>query len=272
MIPENAVSAAEFLIALRSEGRVATSPPDGLEPGTVADGYRIQEAFLAGWPHPQTGWKIGATAAAVQERFGLSEPFCGPFFGPNVYASPARPVAGDFPHLCLESEFAFRFARALPAREATYARAEIAEAIDAVIPAIELVGPRFDSLLFGHAAMAIADCGMNAGFVLGEPVLDWQTYDLPNHPVVLRLDGEVVAEGCGANVLGDPMAVLEWTVNHLSERGIGVGEGMVVSTGTMTGLVHVLPDQDAVADFGSLGQVAVTFTGAAHRQNVSKAG
>jgi 2-keto-4-pentenoate hydratase len=46
----------------------------------------------------------------------------------------------------------------------------------------------------------------------------------------------------------------------LSARGIGVGAGQIISTGTCTGLQYVEPDQTAVADFGGLGSVELSFT------------
>jgi 2-keto-4-pentenoate hydratase len=264
MEKDRVAAAAAALKALREEKRVVTALPDGLAPASVAEGYAVQDAFIACWPDQVVGWKVGATAAAVQEKFGLSEPFSGPVFARDVQTSPAAPVARDFPHLCLESEFAFRFTRSLPARAQRYERAEIIAALGALVPAFELIGPRFDSLLSGRAPMAIADCGVNAGLVLGVPVDDWQGYDLPNHRVVLQVEGVEVAAGSGANVLGDPIKVLEWAVNHLSTRGIGLEAGQLISTGTTTGLSYVRPGQRAVADFGALGQVEAVFAGPPH--------
>lgn len=269
MTPETVSAAAKALVELRAASRVVGGLADGLEPETLADGYRVQDAFRGLWPHPVAGWKIGATAPAVQEKFGLDSPFAGPFFSPDVHASPARLEAAVFPHLCLESEFAFRFGHGLPPRETAYGRDEILDAIESLVPAIEIVGPRFDSLLFGRAPMAAADCGVNAGMVIGAPVTSWRETDLTAHPVILLVDGAVVAEGTGANVLGSPLVVLDWAVNHLSGRGIGIAAGQLISTGTTTGLIHVEHGQDAVADFGSFGRVAVTFTGEAHPQQVS---
>jgi len=253
--------AAGLLAALRREGALASALPEGIAPATIADGYAIQDRFRALWGQPVAGWKIGATAAAVQAKFGVSEPFAGPFFAPDVYQSPARPPSARFPHHCLECEFAFRFSRRVAPRATRYVRDEIGQAIDAVVPAFEIVGPRFDSLLFGRAPTAIADCGVNAGIVLGKPFAGWRDLDLPGHGVRLRVNGEPRAEGSGANVLGDPVAVLEWAVNHLSVRGIAIEPGQHISTGTTTGIAYVAPGDNAVADFGAIGTIEVRFGG-----------
>ena len=66
-------------------------------------------------------------------------------------------------------------------------------------------------------------------------------------------------EGTGALVLGDPVKVLEWLVNALRVRGLAILPGQFVMTGTMTGIHAPQPGETAVADFGDLGTVEVTF-------------
>ncbi|MCB1510401.1 MAG: hydratase [Hyphomicrobiaceae bacterium] len=260
--------AAAQLAAWRAESTVGSELPEELRPQDASDAYTIQDAFMKAWPDRRVGWKIGATAVPLQQKLGVTEPFAGPFYAADTVGTPARHPARLFPHLCIESEFAFRFSAALPPRPAPYARADILAAIGSVLPAIELVGPRFDTLLFGRAPTAIADCALNAGFVLGDDSSAWRQLDLVAQPVVLRVDGRIVAEGTGANVLGDPVVVLEWAVNHLSKRGHGIAAGEIISTGTTTGLVHIEPNQTAVADFGPLGEVSVLFEGEPHPAHV----
>jgi 2-keto-4-pentenoate hydratase len=259
--PEAADRAADLLIAARRAVDPLAELPLDVRPATAEEGYAIQDRFLARWPGPVTGWKVGATAKPVQEKFGVSEPFAGPVFAGDTFASPARVAASAYLHRAIECEFAFRFGARLAPRSGGYTREEIRAAIDAVVPAIEIVGPRFEDLLFARAPTAIADCGVNAGIVLGAPVSDWRGIDFARHPVQLTVDGKVAAEGTGAAVLGDPFNVLDWLVAHLSARGIAIEAGQIVSTGTTTGIAYPPTGSDAVADFGRLGQVALRFVG-----------
>lgn len=253
------IAAADILIAARREQRQLDALPEAMRPTTLADGYAIQDAVRERFGDLVAGWKTGATAAAVQAKFGTDQPFAGPFFSKTVLKSPAVVPAADYFHRAIECEFAFRFGRALPVRAAAYGWAEIADAVDAVVPAIEIVGPRFTDLLFGRVPTAVADCAVNQGFVFGQASTDWLGLDLPAHPVRLTVDGRVAADGTGANVLGDPRIALEWTVNHLQRRGIPVDAGQILSTGTTTGIVVLAAGEAAVADFGRLGQVALTL-------------
>lgn len=238
--------------------------PADIEPRSIMDGYRAQDAFRAIWPQRVAGWKVGATALPVQQKFGIGEPFCGPFFAPDVSASPAILPAARFPHRLLECEIAIRFGKAIEPRKEPIDRRALLAAIDAVIPAFEIVSPRFPTLLFGRAPLAVADCGLNAAIVLGNPFTSWRDLDLASLKVILYVEGVAKGEGSGAHVLGSPLNVLDWLVAHLASRDIVLEAGSIVLTGTTTGVVPVPLDQVAVADFGPLGTIELKFFGPAH--------
>lgn len=259
MTPQQCELAAGALSAAREACKMMPGLDEGLTPATMDEAYAIQDAFMRKWDAPIAGWKVAATAEKVQKIYAVDEPFCGPFYAPTTFTSPAEPNAESFGYLCIESEFAFSFGSTLAARDSAYGRAEILDAIAAVLPAFELISPRFDSLLQDRAALAAADCALNGGFVLGAPYTGWRGLDLAAHPVRLSIAGEVRAEGTGADVLGHPFNVLDWLVNHLSRRGIDLNAGEVVSTGTCTSFICLEQGQKAVADFGRLGTVEVTF-------------
>jgi 2-keto-4-pentenoate hydratase len=264
---------AQALASARRQHRVLPAPaPSAALPATLADAYRLQDAFMAEWRAPVAGWKAGATAAPVQARFGVTGPFAGPVYADDVLASPAAPASARFAHHCLECEFAFRIATRLAPRAQPFTRAEVEAAVGALVPAIEIISPRFDRLPFEAPLLAIADCGLNGGLVTGRAIADWRGIDLAGHRVRLLVDGVPRAEGTGANVLGDPVLSLVWTANHVRERGRALEAGALVSTGTMTGLTYVAPGARAVADFGALGTVEVTFGGPPHPALVAPAG
>ena len=259
MTPEAIVAAAQTLAEARRATQALRALPPGQAPDGIEEGYAVQSAFVELWDEAPVGWKIACTAEEVQKLYGLSEPFFGAVFPATVFESGARPEAARFQHLCLECEFAFRFERGLPAREAAYGRDEVLDAVGTLMPAYEIIAPRFDSLLMDAVGTAAADCALNGGLVLGAPVADWRERDLGAAPVTLTVDGAFRAEGRGANALGHPFNALDWLVNALSRRGLGLAAGAVVSTGTCTGINYVEPGQTAVADFQELGRVEVTF-------------
>lgn len=251
--------AAGVLVDARRSARPLKAFPDNIRPTSVEEGYQVQAAFRKLWKDKIAGWKIGATAKPVMAKFGISEPFMGPFYADRVHTSPARLEAKCFNHLVIETEFAYRLGRALPPRPSGYARAEIVESVDAIVPAFELINCRLETLPLDNAPVAIADCGLNGAMVLGPAITDWRDLDVPHHSVRLLVDGVVKGEGTGASALDDPRNVLDWAINKLSRDGVGLEKGQVLSTGTCTGVVFLEPHQTAVGDFGTLGKIEVRF-------------
>ncbi len=100
---------------------------------------------------------------------------------------------------------------------------------------------------------------LNYCMVFGTPITDWRGIDVANHPVQLRIDGEVKGQGKGSDCLGDPRNVLDWVVEKLRVAGIGLKKGEILSTGTCTGMAPLLKGQTAVGDFGPLGKIELRF-------------
>jgi 2-keto-4-pentenoate hydratase len=196
----------------------------------------------------------------MQEFWRIAAPIYGPVFRRTVFQSPGSLRARDFHHTMLESEFAFRFGADLPPRAKPYARDEIVAAVDALIPAFEIISSRVAKLSPDKVPLVVADFCANGGAVCGRPIEDWHAIDLPARKVALHLGGALCEQGSGADVLGNPLNVLDWFVNALRAQGIALARGQFVLTGTMTGLRTAEVGQPAVADFGDLGKVQVTFT------------
>lgn len=239
----------------RCGGQRLSGMPDGQHPQSIADGFAVQQAIIALSGEPIVGWKIACTAKPVQELFGVDEPFFGAVFRSVLFDSPAEIEAARFPVGCIESEVAFRIGTDMPPRTEPYSTDDVRSAVDAVLPAFELIEPRFDSLLTDAAPLAFADCALNGGLVVGEPIADWREIDLAALPIALRVDGTVVAEGQGANALGHPLKALQWLANAMSNRGLVLEAGQIVASGTCTGINYVKAGQTAVGEFGPLGHV-----------------
>ena len=230
---------------------------------SVENAYGVQREIASLAALARVGWKVGTTSAAAQRLLGTGEPATAPMFADHCFQSPTEVAVFAGQDTSVESEFAFRFARDLPPRETSYGRAEVLAAVAAVCPAVEVVGCRFEGGFDDLGAVRlVADMVANTAWVEGPQRRDWRGMDLRSHAVRLHRDGEAVAKGVGANALGDPLNVLEWTANHLSALGDGIRAGEVVSTGTCTGVTPIAPGETLVADFGDLGRVEVRFVAA----------
>jgi 2-keto-4-pentenoate hydratase len=250
-----AAQAAALLIAARGGERLPALPPD-LAPRDAAEAYAIQDAVLArlgapvGWP---IGWKVGA-------KTPTAEPASAPMLPGTVLMSPARLVGPAIKPRAVECEFAFRLGRSLPPEGAPYTREAVLDAIDALVPAMEVLDSRYRDPDALERISVLADNLSSGAFVLGEPILDWRRVDLARQPARLVVDGAVIAETVDANPAGDPLRLVAWLANALPARGLWLKAGTVVSTGSLTGIVPVGPGAATRAEFPGLGQVEVGFT------------
>ena len=73
-------------------------------------------------------------------------------------------------------------------------------------------------------------------------------------------DGEEVAAGIGADVLGDPCEAMVWLANELRARGLGLLAGDLVITGACTPPHPIAAGDAMTGDFGALGRVEVAFS------------
>jgi len=231
-----------------------------VEPTSEEEAYALQNAVIGLLGQPIAAYKVGSTSKEAQRILGTSEPGSCPVPTPYLHASPARLALVPDQMPAIEGEFAFRLGRDLPARAADYTRNDVADAIDAVAGAVEVVGTRLEGGLAGKGRYLVtADCGANIALVVGGWTTDWRPLDLKSHRVAIAIDGIPAGEGVGARALDDPLNVMIWLANHQSKRGLGLRKGQCVSTGTCTGIDYVKPGKGVVADFGSLGTVESTF-------------
>ena len=261
----DAEAAARLLWQHREAGSALEALPPPLRPLGRSDAHAIQACLPRVTGRAVVGWKIAATSTAGQAHIGVSGPLAGRVLAGLVDADDdAVSLAGN--RMCVaEPEFAFRVGRALAPRSAPYAVEEVLEAVDALLPSIEVPNSRFADFVRAGEPQLIADDACAHRFALGVPTgADWRRIDLRIHRVratVCGADGRerLVREGDGTAVLGDPRVALTWLVNELSGLGVTLEAGQFVSTGTCMVPLAVKPGDQVEVDYGPLGRVGARF-------------
>jgi 2-keto-4-pentenoate hydratase len=212
--------------------------PGDLAPRSVADAYTVQAEYAglrAASLGSVAGYKIALTTPAMRAMVGIPEPVAGDLLERTLRRSPARVSAADYQRLLVEFEIAVELGEDLPAVDAPYTRERVARAVVAVMPALELADDRLADLevLRAHPLMLIAENAWNEGAVLGAPVSDWRRLDLEAVRGVASINGAVVGEGFGADVMGNPLEAVAWIANNLASRGLGLWRSDVVITGSL---------------------------------------
>ncbi|MFB6103050.1 MAG: 2-keto-4-pentenoate hydratase [Haloplanus sp.] len=236
-------------------------PTDPIEASvSVADGYAIQRAMLdrrEADEGPAVGYKVGFTSDAIQEELGVDEPAYGRILADTV-RSEGRLDDDGLIDPKIEPELAVRLDESL---DPPVTPVDALDAASAVVPVVEVVDSRIRDWTV-DAGSAVADNALAARVVHGDRIGDPTSLDLSLEGVAVRRNGEQVATGVGADVLGGPARVVAWLAGALAERGERLTAGDLVSTGSLTPLVPLEPGDTVEARFASLGTVSVARSAA----------
>ncbi len=255
---EQITKSATLLWDTWMQSRLIDALPEKSRPADRSQGYAIQAEVARLSGQSVFGWKIAATSTDGQKHIGVDGPLAGRLLANRVLSSGETLVLGQNLMRVAEAEFAFRMAKPLAPRKTAYDMEEVLAAVDTLHPAIEIPDSRYRDFASVGAAQLIADNACACWFVLGqETKADWRDRDLSRHAVTAWRNGELAAKGTGANVLGDPRIALTWIANELSDQGIGLNAGEVVTTGTCVLPQAIAPGDTIRADYGDFGTVTV---------------
>ena len=254
--------AARFLFKERQAGHSFAPIPAPHTPQHLDQAYAVQKAFqhrLAEASGPIAGYKIALTTPVMQQMVGVSEPIAGAIFAKTIHHSPARVQCRDYVHLGVECEIAVQLAADLPSHGAPYDRDSVADAVGTVLAAFELVDDRHADYtqLAPHIFSLLADNAWNAGIVLGPAVTDWRSLDLAAVRGTMRINGEIVGEGQGRDVLGHPFEALAWLANMFAKQGQSLPQGTTIMTGSVVATKFVAPADIIQLTVDGLGDVSL---------------
>ena len=257
MTPQDIERAAEMIAAARHNA-CAVSLTGALAPQTIDDAYAVQ-ALLAKKAGGVAAWKIAGIDPAQRDKLGIDRPIAGAVLQGYRYPSPARFQMGSFVLVIIEGEFDFILGRDLPPRARPYTEDEVADAVTALHPAIELVDSRVGRS--SSTLVKLADCFSNGALILGPAHKDWRKLDLLNHPVTIKVDGKVAATGTGSRVPGGPLKALVAMANNTPPWSGGLKAGQAITTGAAALTEQLAPgSHEVTAEFGPLGEVRISLT------------
>jgi 2-keto-4-pentenoate hydratase len=243
----NIAAAAEALLRARRDRAWIEALPEGARPADAAEVAAIQRLVAQG-RGPVGGWKVGAANPQA-------EPGAAPLNVVDLHLTPEPLSASRFNVTGVEAEIAYMLGRDLPPREAPYSREEVLDAVESLHPVIEIVDTRFTRLKVADPLSHNADQVNHGALVVGPALADWRGIDPVNQPVRLLFNGQVVMEHVGGNTAGDPVRLLQWLADTGARAYGGLAAGMIITTGSCTGLEMVEPGTRILAEFPGLGSV-----------------
>lgn len=229
---------------------------------TVPEAYRIQQANverrLARGEHV-VGHKIGLTARAMQELFGVNEPDYGHLLDTMLHDERVPLDLSALIDPQIEIEPAFVLGSRLQGPNVGIA--DVLAATEYVCVCFEVIDSRIIDWRV-RLQDTVADNGSSARVVLGAFKAAPNTLELDNLETELELDGVVRETGNTSAILGHPANGIAWLANRISEFGLTLDAGHVVLPGTCTRCVRIGGHARVAGRIEGLGEVTLQLAGA----------
>jgi len=250
---------AQLLDACQRDARDTLKITDDNPDMDWHDAYAIQDAgrqLKLARGLKVVGLKAGLTSYAKMKQMGVDSPVFGYLMDDTAVPDGGTCKASELIHPKVEPEIAF-VTRSELRGPGCHVGAVLA-ATDFVLPGIEVIDSRYRDFKFDLKSV-IADNTSAARFVVGGACVAADAADLRTTGIVLEKNGEVVAVGAGASVLGHPAAAIAMLVNKLAERGEALPAGTLVMTGGITEAVAVAAGDHITLKVQGMGSVSIRF-------------
>lgn len=224
-----------------AEQFLAKQPISKVDPAmTMEQAGRVQEEFVDAigkeFGEP-IGYKAGLTNPFVQKALGVTQPVRGTMLKKMVLPNGSSLSAAFGAVSSMEGDLVVRVSD--EAINGAQTPEEALKSLDAVIPFTELPDMVFAKgvKLTGPAVVSI-NVGARYG-VLGNPIPltttpEWMSRLKSFTVQVLNEKGEVLGDGKGTMLLGDPLNAVLWIKNSLAAEGKKLKKGDLLSLGSLT--------------------------------------
>ncbi|MPY55957.1 2-keto-4-pentenoate hydratase [Streptomyces spongiae] len=178
------------------------------------------------------GRKTGLTSLPMRHQLGVDEAVHAPLFQSMVIPDRGRIDSRELIAPRVESEIGLVLGRRVAGSRVT--AADVAAAVTQVVLALEVIDSRIADWRV-TSADAVADNACAARVVVGQVVDVTRSLldGLRDECVGLYADGEQVAQGLGAEVLGDPLEAVAWLSRTLHAQGGAIQPGELLLTGSV---------------------------------------
>jgi 2-oxo-3-hexenedioate decarboxylase len=221
---------------------------------TLPEAYQVQAALIQRRERRGErliGVKMGFTSEAKRAQMGIADLIWGRLTDAMCLRCGARTSLAGYIHPRIEPEIAFRLRRPL---QGPVSRAEAADAVEAVAPALEIIDSRYCNFRFALADV-IADNSSSAAVVVGE----WRSppAQLAQLEIVMSFNGRAVQRGSSAAIMGDPLLSLMAAARLAAESGVTLAPGWLVMAGGATAAEPLAAHTEVSAEVEALGCVQI---------------
>lgn len=256
---QNKIKTYADLLYQADQTKIAIAPLSGMDAGlTVEDAYHIQlynVDRVVSEGQQISGKKIGLTSPGIQQQLGVGEPDYGHLFA-AMDCRDGTVKTDWFLQPKIEAEIAFILREDLTGGNVT--EADVIRATAYVTGAFEIVDSRVADWKI-KLVDTISDNASSGCYVLGEKKLSLDHVDLAKETMKLYKNGELVNQGDGAAVLGNPCRAVAWLANRLNDYGVVLKKGEVILSGAFSAAPEAVKGDLFEVEFSSFGKVSAKF-------------
>ncbi len=255
----NIEATAERLRGAYAPGKPIAPVKDGFPDGDLKTAYAIQEANTRYWlkqGRRLAGRKIGLTAKALQQQWGVDHPIYGMMYA-DVDMSEGEMDGARFGQPRMEAEVALVLARDITQQRVTMA--ELISAVDYAVPAFEVADSRIADWKFGIFDIT-ADNGANGAFVTGMTPRKLTDVDLGAVSMTMYKNGAVATMGTAASSVGHPLVALKWLAEACAKTDRPLRAGEVILTGSLGAIIPAEPGDVFESHVTGLGNVRAVMS------------
>jgi len=252
--------AADLAAAWRT-GSTIPLPQSGRGALTRAEAYTVQDLIAERLGTRVVGWKVGATAPALQLFDGHDGAIPGRIFADRCFDSHARIPSDLLKSVKVECEFAVRLTRALPRGNRPISAETLAEMLTFHL-AFELAASRYAPGTGQRGATTfdgIADNGSGGAAVLGPAVAAWRDLPCNTMEILARIDDSPPIQIFTGAYRREPLDIAVETFSDLHARGIDLPAGTCLLTGSLSLPTPVRKGQTVTATFTGLPEISFTM-------------
>jgi 2-oxopent-4-enoate hydratase len=229
---------------------------------TTVDAYRVQLINVARRTRAGQhiiGRKVGLTAKAMQDLFGVREPDYGHLLDTMLQPVDAPLDLSELIDPQIEVEPAFVLGKRLVGPALTVA--DVLAATDHICVCFEVIDSRIRDWRI-KIQDTVADNGSSARLILGARKVKPDGLARDQRDTVLEVDGRIVERGSTGAILGHPANGVAWLANTLASFGVALEPGDLVLPGTCTRSYRIAGHQRVKGRISQLGEVAITLNNA----------
>jgi 2-keto-4-pentenoate hydratase len=195
------------------------------------------------------GLKMGFTSEAKMKQMGVHDMIWGRLTDSMLIQNNGQTELAKYIHPRAEPEICFRISKDI---EGEVALNDLEQYVDGVATAIEVIDSRFENFKFSLEDVVADNCS-SIGLSIGE----WQkpSGEIRNLEMSQSFNGEIVAQGSSADILGDPWKSLQAATRLAAKYKEPIKAGHIILAGAATAAIFLKPDTRVEAKVEQLGSV-----------------